>query len=586
MSGFKNAFSNLQKVGKSLMLPVSVLPVAGILLGVGSANFAWLPDVVSNVMAEAGGSVFGNMALIFAIGVALGFTENDGVSALAAVVAYGIMTKTMAVVAPLVLGLPADQIAQQHLADTGVLGGIISGAIAAFMFNRFYRIKLPDYFGFFAGKRFVPIISGLAAILVGVILSFIWPPIGTAISDFSQWAAYQNPALAFGIYGVVERSLVPFGLHHIWNVPFQMQVGEYVNAAGQVFHGDIPRYMAGDPTAGKLAGGFLFKMYGLPAAAIAIWHSAKPENKKRIGGIMISAALTSFLTGITEPIEFSFLFVAPILYAIHAILAGFAFPICILLGMRDGTSFSHGLIDFIVLAGNGSRLWLFPLIGICYAAIYYSIFRFVITKFDLKTPGREDDTGEAAAVSTDENERARDLVMAFGGKANITSLDACITRLRVGVNDPAKVDEKKLKDMGAAGVVKVGNGMQAIFGTLSDNLKTEMQDYLKKSNADDVPVAQAPSSPAATETSSSLASEEQVASIISLLGGIKNIQSVMACSTNRLRCKLSSKTELNDEQVTAAGAKAVMHIDDNTVHLLMPDDASGLATQIQAQQNA
>lgn len=221
---FKNAFANLQKVGKSLMLPVSVLPIAGILLGVGSANFSWLPAVVSHVMAEAGGSVFANMPLIFAIGVALGFTNNDGVSALAAVVAYGIMVKTMAVVAPLVLHLPADEIAAKHLADTGVLGGIISGAIAAYMFNRFYRIKLPEYLGFFAGKRFVPIISGLAAIFTGVILSFIWPPIGSAIQTFSQWAAYQNPVVAFGIYGFIERCLVPFGLHHIWNVPFQMQM--------------------------------------------------------------------------------------------------------------------------------------------------------------------------------------------------------------------------------------------------------------------------------------------------------------------------------------------------------------------------
>ncbi|MFQ9949961.1 MAG: PTS transporter subunit EIIC [Escherichia coli] len=284
---FKNAFANLQKVGKSLMLPLSVLPIAGILLGVGSANFSWLPAVVSHVMAEAGGSVFANMPLIFAIGVALGFTNNDGVSALAAVVAYGIMVKTMAVVAPLVLHLPAEEIASKHLADTGVLGGIISGAIAAYMFNRFYRIKLPEYLGFFAGKRFVPIISGLAAIFTGVVLSFIWPPIGSAIQTFSQWAAYQNPVVAFGIYGFIERCLVPFGLHHIWTYLSRCRL---VNTPTQQvsFHGDIPRYMAGDPTAAKLSGGFLFKMYGLPAAAIAIWHSAKPENRAKVGGIMIS----------------------------------------------------------------------------------------------------------------------------------------------------------------------------------------------------------------------------------------------------------------------------------------------------------
>ncbi|HEK2714052.1 TPA: PTS transporter subunit EIIC, partial [Proteus mirabilis] len=302
---FKNLFVVLQKIGKSLMLPVSVLPIAGILLGVGSAGLSWIPVSVSQVMAEAGGSVFSNMPLIFAIGVALGFTNNDGVSALASVVAYGIMSKTMLMVAPWVLGLSPDSVEIQRLTDTGVLGGIIAGIIAASMFNRFYRIKLPEYLGFFAGKRFVPIISGLIAIFVGILLSFIWPPIGTAIQRFSEWAAYQNPAVAFGIYGVVERALVPFGLHHIWNVPFQMQVGEYVNSAGQVFHGDIPRYMAGDPTAGMLSGGFLFKMFGLPAAAIAIWHTARPENRVKVGGIMISAALTAFLTGITEPIEFS-----------------------------------------------------------------------------------------------------------------------------------------------------------------------------------------------------------------------------------------------------------------------------------------
>ncbi|HFK8541971.1 TPA: PTS glucose transporter subunit IIBC [Proteus mirabilis] len=474
---FKNLFVVLQKIGKSLMLPVSVLPIAGILLGVGSAGLSWIPTSVSQVMAEAGGSVFSNMPLIFAIGVALGFTNNDGVSALASVVAYGIMSKTMLVVAPWVLGLSPDSVEIQRLTDTGVLGGIIAGIIAASMFNRFYRIKLPEYLGFFAGKRFVPIISGLIAIFVGILLSFIWPPIGTAIQRFSEWAAYQNPAVAFGIYGVVERALVPFGLHHIWNVPFQMQVGEYVNSAGQVFHGDIPRYMAGDPTAGMLSGGFLFKMFGLPAAAIAIWHTARPENRVKVGGIMISAALTAFLTGITEPIEFSFMFVAPILYVIHAILAGLAFVICILLGMRDGTSFSHGLIDFIVLSGNSSKLYLFPIIGILYAITYYSIFRFLIVKLNLKTPGRE--VEDKNAKQADKSAMGQSLVAAFGGKDNISSLDACITRLRIGVKEIDKVDRDELKRLGAAGVVVVGSGIQAIFGPKSDNLKTEMDEYIR-----------------------------------------------------------------------------------------------------------
>ncbi|MGV3068108.1 PTS glucose transporter subunit IIBC, partial [Proteus mirabilis] len=410
-------------------------------------------------------------------GGGVGFTNNDCGFALASCIVYGIMSKTMLVVAPWVLGLSPDSVEIQRLTDTGVLGGIIAGIIAASMFNRFYRIKLPEYLGFFAGKRFVPIISGLIAIFVGILLSFIWPPIGTAIQRFSEWAAYQNPAVAFGIYGVVERALVPFGLHHIWNVPFQMQVGEYVNSAGQVFHGDIPRYMAGDPTAGMLSGGFLFKMFGLPAAAIAIWHTARPENRVKVGGIMISAALTAFLTGITEPIEFSFMFVAPILYVIHAILAGLAFVICILLGMRDGTSFSHGLIDFIVLSGNSSKLYLFPIIGILYAITYYSIFRFLIVKLNLKTPGRE--VEDKNAKQADKSAMGQSLVAAFGGKDNISSLDACITRLRIGVKEIDKVDRDELKRLGAAGVVVVGSGIQAIFGPKSDNLKTEMDEYIR-----------------------------------------------------------------------------------------------------------
>ena len=477
----KNLFASLQQVGKALMLPVSVLPVAGILLGVGAAKFSVLPATLSSVMEQAGGAVFGNMALLFAIGVALGFTKNDGVAGLAAAVGYFILTKTVTVVAPLLAGLDpaaADFAAQaDKVSNVGVLGGVIAGGIAAYMFNRFYRIQLPDYLGFFAGKRFVPLSTGIVAIAAGVVLAFVWPPIGGAIKAFSHWAAYQNPALAFGIYGVVERSLIPFGLHHIWNAPFFFEVGEYTNAAGQVFHGEIARYIAGDATAGNLAGGYMFKMYGLPAAAIAMWHTAKPENRAKIGGIMISAALTSFLTGITEPIEFAFLFVAPVLYAIHALLAGSAFVVMILLGMKHGTTFSHGLIDYLVLFSQSTKGLMFPIIGLIYAAIYYTVFRVAIVALDLKTPGREEESAEESNLSG--SEMAGELVHAFGGKDNITNLDACITRLRVTVKDVAKVDQAKLKSLGAAGVVVAGSGIQALLGTKSDNLKTDMDHWIK-----------------------------------------------------------------------------------------------------------
>lgn len=477
----KNLFGSLQQVGKALMLPVSVLPVAGILLGVGAAKFSVLPATLSSVMEQAGGAVFGNMALLFAIGVALGFTKNDGVAGLAAAVGYFILTKTVTVVAPLLAGLDpaaADFAAQaDKVSNVGVLGGVIAGGIAAYMFNRFYRIQLPEYLGFFAGKRFVPLSTGIVAIAAGVVLAFVWPPIGGAIKAFSHWAAYQNPAMAFGIYGIVERSLIPFGLHHIWNAPFFFEVGEYTNAAGQVFHGEIARYIAGDPTAGNLAGGYMFKMYGLPAAAIAMWHTAKPENRAKIGGIMVSAALTSFLTGITEPIEFAFLFVAPVLYAIHALLAGSAFVVMILLGMKHGTTFSHGLIDYMVLFSQSSKGLMFPVIGLIYAAIYYTVFRVAIVALDLKTPGREDESPEESTLTG--SDLAGELVQAFGGKDNITNLDACITRLRVSVKEIAKVDQSKLKSLGAAGVVVAGSGVQAIFGTKSDNLKTDMDHWIK-----------------------------------------------------------------------------------------------------------
>lgn len=471
---FKNTFSCLQKIGKSLMLPVSVLPVAGILFGIGSANFTIVPHTFSKILAEAGGSVFSNMPLIFSIGIALGFTKNDGVAALAAVISHGMMMKTLSITLPIILNILEININQKYLLDTGILGGIISGSISAYMFNKFYRIQLPDYLGFFTGKRFIPIISGFTAILFGFILSIIWPPLGYIIKVFSEWAAYQNPNLAFCIYGTVERALVPFGLHHIWNVPFQMQIGEYNNGFGQIFHGDIARYMAGDSTAGKLSGGFIFKMYGLPGAALAIWKCANKKHKSNIGGIMISGALTAIFTGITEPIEFSFLLTAPILYVIHSILAGLAFPICILLDMRSGTSFSHGLIDFIVLSGKSNNFWLFPIIGCLYGAIYFIIFYLMIKILNLKTPGR-DNTLKITKTNKTIQEIALLILSGLGGKKNIENLDSCITRLRITVFEISKINKNIFKNLGASGTIISGNGIQIVFGTKSEIIKQEIE---------------------------------------------------------------------------------------------------------------
>ena len=375
-------------------------------------------------MAASGSAIFANLPLLFAIGVAIGLTDNDGVAALAGTVGFVVFLAAMGVCAKL-RGIDTTAIMGIQSIETGVFGGIIVGLIAAAAFNRFYRIQLPSYLGFFAGKRSVPIITAFAVIAAGVLLSFIWPPIGAAIKAFSNWAVHERPALAFTIYGIVERALIPFGLHHVWNVPFFFEAGDYTDpATGNVVHGEIARFISGDPTAGNMTGGYLFKMWGLPAAAFAIWHAARKENRARVGGIMVSAALTAFLTGITEPIEFAFLFVAPLLYAIHALLAGLAYFVCIALHIKHGFTFSHGLIDYVVLFPKSQRaLWLFA-IGPIWAAVYYGVFSFAIRKFNLMTPGRE--VQEESEVSPREaagDQFALQLVRAFGGRSNIVNLE-------------------------------------------------------------------------------------------------------------------------------------------------------------------
>ena len=579
---WQHAFAFLQKIGKALMLPVSVLPVAGILLGIGSAHFGWMPDLASNIMAQSGGAIFGSLAILFAIGVALGLTNNDGVSALAAVVGYVVLLATLGVMAKL-LGSETKDLMGILSIDTGVFGGILIGGIAAALFNRYYRINLPPYLGFFAGKRFVPIITAFAAIGLGIVLSFLWPPIGAGIKSFSHWAAESNPALAFTVYGVIERLLIPFGLHHIWNVPFFFEVGSYLDpTTGKIITGEVQRYIAGDPTAGNMAGGYLFKMWGLPAAAIAIWHSARPENRAKIGGIMLSAALTAWLTGITEPIEFAFMFVAPVLYLIHALLAGVAYFLCIELGIKHGMTFSHGTIDFVVLYAKSTHGWWLLLLGPVWAALYYTVFRVVIQKFDLKTPGREI---EEAVMSSDAatdiaHGFAKQLVLAFGGRANIKSLDACITRLRVELNDVGKASPDKLKALGAAGVVTVGSGLQAIFGTRSENLKTAGPE------ADAVEAPSPVTAPAPAGIVSRLRDPEaatKARDLIAALGGIGNIERVDACAETRLRLVLENEGSVDETALRSAGAVGVMRLANRTLHLVVGLNADQYAAEMRGQ---
>ena len=587
---WQSVFTFLQKIGKALMLPVSVLPVAGILLGIGSAHFGLIPGLASDIMAQSGGAIFGSLAIIFAIGVALGLTHNDGVSALAAVVGYVVLLATLGVMAK-ALGVESKNLMGILSIDTGVFGGIVIGGIAAALFNRYYRIELPSYLGFFAGKRFVPIITAFAAIGTGIVLSFVWPPIGAGIKAFSHWAAESNPALAFSIYGVIERLLIPFGLHHIWNVPFFFEVGSYLDPnTGKVITGEIQRYIAGDPTAGNMAGGYLFKMWGLPAAAIAIWRCALPENRAKIGGIMISAALTAWLTGITEPIEFAFMFVAPVLYLLHALLAGVAYFLCIELGIKHGMTFSHGAIDYILLFPQSTHaLWLL-IIGPLWALLYYVTFRTVILKFDLKTPGREPEE----AASLDEVRAdvafgfAQRLVLAFGGRSNIKNLDACITRLRVELGDVSKARADQLKVLGAAGVVVVGNNMQAIFGTRSENLKTDMEEYLRTAGpeADAVEDQSPVTAPLPAGIVSKLRDPEaadKARGVIAALGGAGNIQRVDACAETRLRLVVGDDDSVDEAALQAAGVAGVMRLTNHTLHLLVGLNADQYAAEMQGQ---
>jgi PTS system glucose-specific IIC component len=586
---FQSLFGFLQKVGKALMLPVAVLPAAGILLGVGASDFSIIPDVVNSVMEQSGGAVFGNLPIIFAIGVALGLTGNDGVGALAAAVGYVVMLAALGTIAA-AMGVETKAIMGIQSLDTGVFGGIIVGGVSAALFNRYYRIELPPYLGFFAGKRFVPIATAFAAIGLALVLAIVWPPIEGGIRAFSNEAAYGNQTLAVTLYGLVERLLIPFGLHHIWNVPFFFEIGEFVNADGETIRGDINRFFAGDQTAGILGGAYLFKMWGLPAAAIAMWHCARPERKKVVGGIMVSAALTSFLTGITEPIEFSFLFVAPLLFLLHAVLAATSQFVFNVLDVHMGFTFSQGFIDYVLYWQLDQKPWMVLILGPVYAVIYYTVFRVAIQWFNLKTPGREDvevtlqDAHADAAMGL-----SRQLVLAFGGRSNINALDACITRLRVGVSDIAQVNEGALKALGAAGVVIVGNNAQAIFGTRSENLKTDMEEYLQ-SAGDDAEVS-APVSPSVTAAARSEPSPkrrdplapDKAETWIDALGGRDNIARIDACAQTRVRVELKDDGLADTAKLSQAGVDAIMPLPDRVFHLIVGLNADQYAAEMNGQ---
>ncbi|GAA2615986.1 PTS transporter subunit EIIC [Streptomyces axinellae] len=389
-------FQGLQKVGRSLQLPIAVLPAAGILNRLGQ------PDVfgddglkwhdVAAAFAGAGGAIFDNLALLFCIGVAIGFAKkSDGSTALAALVGFLVYKNVLEAFPVHEAVVKAGEDTPAVYNDPGVLGGVLMGLISAVVWQRFHRTKLVDWLGFFNGRRLVPIIMAFVGLAVGVLFTLIWGPIGDAITSFGEWMTGLGAAGA-GIFGLINRALIPVGMHQFLNTVAWFQLGDFKNASGDVVHGDIARFFAGDPTAGQFMSGFFpIMMFGLPAAALAIAHCAKPHRRKAVLGMMISLALTSFVTGITEPIEFSFMFIAPVLYVVHAVLTAVSMAVTWALGVHDGFSFSAGFIDYAINWSLAEKPWLIIPIGLCFAAVYYALFRFLIVRLDIKTPGREPD---------------------------------------------------------------------------------------------------------------------------------------------------------------------------------------------------
>jgi PTS system D-glucosamine-specific IIC component len=558
----------LQRIGKAIMLPIAALPIAGILLGIGGAllgiaglnnppsvyqpliAFVNIPaiTVILTVMKNIGDIIFGNLPVLFAVGVAVGLAKKDkGTAALAAVFGFIVMNQVISTL----LGLGSTQLGvltsaniKEHAEyatyvttslgiftlNMSVFGGIITGIITSTLHNKYHEIELPQVVGFFSGSRFVPIITSLVMAVAGAILAFVWPVVQDGISALATMVRDAGFIGTF-FYGLIERALIPFGLHHVFYTPFWfgsfVQADVIIDGVKQTVSGANLGYFAQLSSMGDLvgassdtmntvvsgttrfmAGKFPFMMFGLPAAALAMYRTASPKKKKIVGSLLISAAATSFLTGITEPLEFTFLFVAPVLYGVHCILAGISFMLMDILNVFVGMTFSGGVIDFTLFgllpagAGVPTRWYMIILVGLVYAVIYYFLFSFIIKKFNLKTPGREDDDEETKLYSKadyqekkgsndskpskeSKDSKANEIVEkaplvleALGGEKNIVSVDACITRLRVEVKDKKQVNKDELKKLGAAGVMEVGNGIQAIFGVKADRYKNEINKIL------------------------------------------------------------------------------------------------------------
>ncbi|KVD84037.1 PTS N-acetyl-D-glucosamine transporter [Burkholderia stagnalis] len=570
-----NPFLKIQSLGRALMLPIAVLPVAGILLRLGQ------PDVFNiKMIADAGGAIFENLPLLFAIGVAVGFAkDNNGVAALAGAIGYLIETAIMKDIDPKL--------------NMGVLSGIIAGVVAGLLYNRYKDIKLPDYLAFFGGKRFVPIITGLACVVLGIVFGYVWQPVQHAIDAAGQWLTTAGAIGAF-VFGFLNRLLLVTGLHHIINSLAWFVFGNFTPAAGgEIVHGDLHRFFAGDPSAGVfMAGFFPIMMFGLPAACLAMLHEAPKERRAVVGGLLFSMALTSFLTGVTEPIEFSFMFLAPVLYVIHAVLTGLSLAICQLLGVKLGFTFSAGGIDYVLNYGLSTKGWVAIPLGIAYGAAYYGLFRFFIRKFNMATPGREPATADAAATeaaaaggfvapaAAAAAPRAQRYIAALGGAGNLSVVDACTTRLRLTVADPEKVSEADLKAIGARGVLKRGgNSVQVIIGPEADIIADEMRAAIG-SGAAAAAAGGAAASPAVAHAGGAAGPlDPDPARWLAVFGGATNIAALDAVATTRLRVVVLDPSSVDRARL---GALDVAWVALDTFHIVCGPAASRYAEQLAA----
>jgi PTS system N-acetylglucosamine-specific IIC component len=568
----KGFLASLQKVGGALMLPIAVLPIAGLLLRLGQ------PDLLDSAsVAAAGEAIFSNLGLLFAIGVAVGLArENHGAAGLASVVAYLVATKGAEVLIAVPAAAVADVSGRAHelavaaykaheLAKLSVPVGILSGLTAGALYNRFYNIKLPSYLAFFGGRRFVPIASGFAGLLLAGAFGTQWQHLEHGMDVLSQTVLHAG-ALGLFAYGVLNRVLIVTGLHHIINNIAWFLLGDYHGATG-----DMKRFFAGDPSAGAFMSGFFpVMMFGLPAACLAMYHSALPERRRAVGGLLASIALTSLLTGVTEPIEFTFIFLAPVLYAVHALLTGVAFIIMNALKVRLGFGFSAGLFDYVLNFSRATRpLWLLP-VGALYFALYYGLFRWVIVRFDLKTPGRDALESAAAALPAMPAERARVWISALGGAANLVSVDACTTRLRLMVADQAAVDEGALKRLGVRGLVRPSaNALQVVVGASADQVAGEIRSALHGSaSSAAVPAAATTAAAPAPGTPALATPAPDAGALLAALGGRANVRAVEAAAS-RLRVSVGDAALVDRAAIRGLGLRGIATPVAGCVHVIV-----------------